>query len=500
MLSLELWVAFAALVVVLITLDLALLTRRQRTVTAHEAVASLLVWFLIAYALALGVWLVYEQNWLDLQRLIPADLSPNPDAEGRPRGLTAHVQFLAVYAVELALSLDNIAVLALLYAALRVPRAALPRALFWGTLIALCIRLGLILGAAGLLNALHQRWVAYLFASLLILSLLRLLFMRDPAGHAGERWPIGTLLRRLRVSPDYDGHRLITRVAGRRMLTPLALAVMAAAWADLTCTVDSVPAAFAITREPFIAFAGSALAILSLRSLFFSVSSVLDRLRYLKPALAIIMAALTVKLLTSLSHPERLWPAEATLFGVIILLAAAAAASLPGSGLVLQSHEHAAARPRAIDDFSDAATATRRNARKIAVLIAGTLIILFGIAIGPLPGPGPVIIVPLGFALLATEFEWAKTALERGRKFMADITARLERIALKLPWPVWALIIPLYLALATFLYLALRHDPRLGKIALTAGGGLLFPVGFLVYSLIKPHFRTPPPPDAAPPT
>jgi tellurite resistance protein TerC len=455
MLSLELWLGFAAAIVILVVLDLGVFTRRQQLISRGEALASFGIWLLATYAVALAIYAVYEQNWLNLQETLVEGVAPIL-GHTKPNGFDAHFQFLAVYVTEIALSLDNIAVVALLFAYFKVPAAALPRALLWSGIIALIIRLGLVLGGAAMLNTAGLNWTAWIFAALLVIALLRLVLMPDEPGDFSRSRVAAFLRARLRVSGDFHAHRLFTTVNARPAATPLLLAVLVASWIDFTYTADSIPAAFALTRDPFIAFAASAMAILSLRSLFLSLHGFIAKLRYLKPALALIMAGLAVKSFFFIAKPNSLIPAEWMTLGIVVLLLTAILASIQS----LKRTDPAALavpRPAAIADLAEAALATRRNLRKVAILIAGTIVIIVGILIGPLPGPGASIVVPIGIAILATEFAWARTLLIR----MKDAVLFVDSISTKLsrsipPWGV----IPLFLAYCGLFYFLYTLNPE----------------------------------------
>lgn len=488
MLPLELWAGFAALVILLILFDTAVLTRRQHLISAREAIANLVVWLAVTYACSLAVYLAYERDWLHLHSQwssavgVPATL--------RLPGFSAHLQFLAVYVVELALSLDNVAVLALLYAAFKVPPKALPRAIFWGLLIALCLRLPLILGGAALLNAFDSWWCSGIFAGLLLIAMLRTLLMPDSSGDLSRPAFVQWLSRLLPLRGTFDGQRLVTREGGRWAFTPLAVAVAAAAWTDLTYTADSIPAAFAVTREPFIAFSASVLAILSLRSLFFAMVGVVNRLRYLKPALVLILAYLTIKTVLSINRPESLLPTEITLGGVLLVTATAVTVSLR------QMREQPspvtqAVRPAAIDDLADAAAGARRNLRKIAVFIAGTAVILFGIAIGPLPGPGATIIVPIGIAILATEFTWAQKLMIWMKQLLEWSNGLGDAASKRLAWWSVGPILLAYAALWAGLYWVVGDAPRLQFFFLMTAFGLAFPLCLFLFRIVRTRFVKP---------
>ncbi len=498
--ALQLWGLFGALVIVLIVLDLALLTRRQSAIGEREAGASLLAWCAITYAVALGVFLVYEQNWLNLHGVIVDPFGAAAAVDGqkaRLAGLAAHDQFLAVYATELALSLDNVAVLTLVFAVFKVPRQALPRALFWGVLIALMIRLGLVLCGWELIRAWGYGVAGWVFAGLLVVAMVRMLLLSDSTERAKKMWAVRIGRRVCDRDEPYEGQRLIERgTGGKWVVTPLAGAVVAAALADLAFTADSIPAAFAITREPFIAFAGSVMAILSLRSLFFSLSGVILRLRYTKPALVVVLAFLAVKAVWYIHKPDALLPTEITLGAVVVLVGGAVLLSLRRGrleGWRVSSAETQLAgvpgadRPAAYADLALAVTSARKNARKVAVFVAGVVVICFGIAIGPLPGPGASIVVPIGVAILATEFAWARTLMQR-LKDLFDLFTRLSDESTR--WfPFWSVpfLVLGYAGFFTGLWFLCAGYEKLQWFITATAFGLGFPFSVFIFRVVKTH-------------
>src|SRR5208282_2482835 len=278
-----LWIGFILLIVLLLALDLGVFHRTAHVVTVREALLWSGVW--VGLALLFGVFLYfgYEHHWLGM------DL---PNVE--PDGQAAAVFFFTGYVVEKSLSMDNIFVIALILSYFAVPPAYQHRVLFWGILGALCMRGAMILAGAALIERFH--WILYVFGAFLIVTAARMLFSRrepDPRNNAVAR-----LARRLfPVTEDFVGPRFVVRNEGRWILTPLALTLVAVESADLIFAVDSIPAIFAITLDPFLVFTSNVFAILGLRSLFFALSGIMDRFHYLKLTLAVLLALIGVKML-----------------------------------------------------------------------------------------------------------------------------------------------------------------------------------------------------------
>jgi tellurite resistance protein TerC len=278
-----LWLGFILLIMLLLALDLGVFHRHAHVVKVKEALIWSGVWVALALLFCVFLYFGYERHWLGL------DL---PDAE--PDGQVAAVLFLTGYVVEKSLSMDNIFVIALIFSYFAVPAAYQHRVLFWGVLGALVMRAVMIAAGAVLIERFH--WILYVFGAFLVVTAARLVFARkepDPKNNLLAR-----LARRLfPVTEDFAGPKFIVRREGRRMLTPLALALLAVESADLMFAVDSIPAIFAITLDPFLVFTSNVFAILGLRSLFFALADIMDRFRYLKLSLAVLLGLIGVKML-----------------------------------------------------------------------------------------------------------------------------------------------------------------------------------------------------------
>ena len=308
-----LWAGFVVFVLVMLALDLGVFHRRAHEVSMKEAVAWTVVWVGLAMAFTVFVYFLYEYRLFGL-------IGP-----GAPPGREAALLFFTGYLIEESLSADNIFVMALIFAYFRVPGAYQHRVLFWGILGAVVLRAVMILGGIALIH--RFAWVLYLFGALLIFSAYRMLFGKaevDP-----QRNPLVRLGRKLLpVTQDYHGPAFLTRHEGRRSLTPLVLVLMAVESADVIFAVDSIPAIFAITDIPFIVFTSNIFAILGLRSMYFALSAILKKFRYLKVSLAVLLAVVGLKmLLKDLVAPV---PGKTyiTLGVVVLVLGAGVAASV----------------------------------------------------------------------------------------------------------------------------------------------------------------------------
>lgn len=264
-----LWGLFTLFVLLMLALDLGVFHRRAHDVSLREAGAWSLVWVSLAGLFNLGV-----AHWFGGERAL---------------------EFLTGYLIELSLSVDNLFIFLVIFAYFKVPGPYQHRVLFWGILGALIMRISLI----GLGTALVQRfhWVLYLFGAILVFTAARLLVSHDDGVHP-ERNPVVRAFRKLYpVTAHYEGSHLFVRREGRTWATPLFIVLLVVETTDLIFALDSIPAIFAITRDPFIIYTSNVFAILGLRSLYFLLAGVMRYFRYLRYGLAGVLGFIGAKLL-----------------------------------------------------------------------------------------------------------------------------------------------------------------------------------------------------------
>lgn len=292
-----LWGAFFALVLLLLALDLGVLRRRAAEVTTRAALAWTGVWTL----LALGFSALLHHRF----------------------GSGPALDFLTAWALEKALSVDNLLVFVLLLAAFRVPKLHEHRLLTFGILGALVLRAVFVLAGAAIVGRFHA--VTYLFGAILLVSGIKLLTTREDADDAPTEGRVLKLLRRVVPSTDtFRGGRFVVLEGGKWLATPMLFALVAIETTDLIFAVDSVPAVFGVTTDPFIVLTSNVLAILGLRSLFFVLRNALAKLHFLKPALALVLAFMGVKMLVAFRYEI---PTGVSLATLALLLSGAAIAS-----------------------------------------------------------------------------------------------------------------------------------------------------------------------------
>ncbi len=269
--SIALWSGFIGFILVMLALDLGVFNRKAHAVSTREALVWSILWVSLALIFNAGLW-----HWF---------------------GKEAALQFFTGYLIEKALSVDNLFVFLVLFSFFSVKPEYQHRVLFWGVLGALVMRAIFILGGAALLDRFH--WTIYVFGGLLLATGIKLLVRRTPGGHP-ESNPIIRLARRyLPTTSHYHGAKFFARINGKIYATPLLIVLIAVEATDLVFAVDSIPAIFAITKDPFIVFTSNIFAILGLRSLYFLLAGVMYRFRYLKIGLALVLIFVGTKMMIS---------------------------------------------------------------------------------------------------------------------------------------------------------------------------------------------------------
>ena len=263
------WVIFGVVVTAMLALDLGVFHRKAHAVRGREAAIWSVIWISVALLFNLGIYF----------------------RSGSDRGL----EFFQAWLIEKALSVDNLFVFLAAFSFFAVPENLQHRVLFWGILGALITRGLFIAVGAALLSAFH--WVTYIFGVFLVLTALRLLFGGDEEVRP-EKNPVLALFRRfVRLTPDYDGAHFLVRRGGKLFATPLLTVLVVIEATDVVFAVDSIPAVFGVTRDVFIVYTSNIFAVLGLRALTFLVARLVQRLRYLKVGLALVLAFVGAKML-----------------------------------------------------------------------------------------------------------------------------------------------------------------------------------------------------------
>jgi tellurite resistance protein TerC len=384
--TLRLWAyaGFVGLVILFLALDLGVFHREAHEVSMKEAISWSVVWLTCGIAFSAFVYFAYNNHWLGLgletPKYNPAYIAGDPSSKliisGEVLGAEAAKQYLVGYVVEKSLAMDNIFVIALIFSFFAVPAKYQHRVLFWGIIGALIMRGGMIFLGAGLI--MKYQWILIIFGGFLVLTALKMALLKGN-DDVSQNFAVRFCKKFFRITEFYDGQKFFTKrtlkptyskdsksgkevmdpapagsLSARWAMTPLFLALIMVEITDLVFAVDSIPAIFAITPDPFIVFTSNIFAILGLRALYFCLAALIAKFRFLKPALILILAFVGVKLLL-LSVPPYLpligMEAKApikidTTLSLVIVLATLALATvlsvlIPGKG-----HTESAPKPK----------------------------------------------------------------------------------------------------------------------------------------------------------
>jgi tellurite resistance protein TerC len=269
---LSVWFGFTALVVGLLVLDLGVLNRRAHVLTLKEALS----WSggVVLLAILFGLFIFWREG-------------------------TQHaLEYYTGYLIELSLSVDNLFVFLLIFTYFCVPAEAQPKVLKWGILGAIVMRLIMIGLGAFLLERFN--WVVYVFGGLLVVTGIRIFTHKDERVDLERNAAVRLARRFIPLSQSYDGNRFFTRTTrGKQLATPLLLVLLVVEWSDAVFAIDSIPAIFAVTRDPFLVYSSNVFAILGLRAMYFVLAGMLDKFVYLRPAISFILVFVGLKMLLS---------------------------------------------------------------------------------------------------------------------------------------------------------------------------------------------------------
>lgn len=287
--NLVIWAAFFAIFIGVLALDLGVLHRDSRTMSVPQALMWTVIWIVVALCFAGLVYGVYEYQWLGWET------GPN-----MPEGSEAAIQYVSGYLLEWSLSVDNIFVIAVIFAFMKIPAQFQYRVLFWGIVGAIVLRGAMIAMGAVLIRSFD--WMFYVFGAVLLITAARMLKSEEDQFDPGKSVLVKVARRVFPVTDRFDGERFFTRENGALAATPLFVTLVLVDFADVVFAVDSIPAIFAVTQDPFIVFTSNAFAILGLRSLYFAIAGLMTMFKYLKMSLIFVLAFVGVKMMLHLHY------------------------------------------------------------------------------------------------------------------------------------------------------------------------------------------------------
>lgn len=278
------WLAFFALVALLLVLDLGVLHRKNAEPSLRSAAMWTLGWITLGLSFGGFVYLMYDNHWLGVtMKHTPA---------GKAGGGDAATTYVSAYLLEQALSVDNLFVIALVFQKFRVPMANQHRVLFWGIIGAVVFRVAMLGG--GVFLAKQFEWIFYVFGAWLVVQAAKLL--RDDDEDPTKHWLVRLFRRFVRIVEGDYGSRFVVRVDGRLALTTVAFCLVTVELTDVIFAMDSIPAVLSLSQETFIVVTSNVFAIMGLRSLYFVLAGAMQKFRYLKLALAVLLVGIGIKL------------------------------------------------------------------------------------------------------------------------------------------------------------------------------------------------------------
>lgn len=298
------WISFLLLIAGFVALDLGVFHRKPHVVGLREALGWTAVWVTLSLIFNVGVYYLYELN--------PAgwDIDTN-----QLTGQEAALQYFTGYLVEKSLSIDNIFVIAMVFAHFKVPAIEQHRVLFWGILGAIVLRGAMILVGVAVIERFD--WIVYVLGALLLFSAASMLVADHDDIHPESNVVIRMVRKLYPVTTEFHGGRFFVKLDGVRTATPLFLALVLVETSDVMFAIDSIPAIFAITRDPFIVFTSNIFAILGLRSMFFVLAGLMDKFHYLKLSLVFLLAFIGVKMMLVHHYPIPNWVSLAVIAGIL---------------------------------------------------------------------------------------------------------------------------------------------------------------------------------------
>ena len=279
------FVLFTALIIALLLVDLAVLQRRAHTIGMKEAAALSAMWVVVAMLFNVCIYFMYENGWMGV------GLAPH----NAQSGSDAALQFLTGYLVEESLSVDNIFVFLVIFTYFGVPAQYQHKVLFWGVLGAIVMRFAFIITGAVLIA--RFEWILYIFGAILIVSGWKMMTQGEMEVHPEKNFFIRLARKWFPVTTGFDPPKFIVRRNGKTWITPLLIVLITVETTDVVFAVDSIPAVFGITRDPFIVYSSNMFAILGLRSIYFVLAGAMKSFHYLKYGLSCILMFIGLKML-----------------------------------------------------------------------------------------------------------------------------------------------------------------------------------------------------------
>ncbi|MDT7830560.1 TerC family protein [Pricia sp. S334] len=277
------WAGFITIIIFFLALDLGVFHKHDHVIKSREAGIWTAIWVTVALSFSGVIWWLFSEGLVDN----PTQLTPQ----------NAVLKYITGYLIELSLSIDNVFVIAVIFSSFKIPALYQHRVLFWGILGAIVFRGLMILFGVALINKFE--WIIYVFGVFLLITAFRMLKSDDHAADPKNSWLFKQLKKIVPITSERHGHDFFIKRMGVTAATPLFVALMVIELTDILFALDSIPAILAITADPFIVFSSNILAILGLRSMYFLISRMLEKFRYINYSLVVILAFVGLKMLFS---------------------------------------------------------------------------------------------------------------------------------------------------------------------------------------------------------
>jgi len=298
------WILFIAIVLLFLALDLGFFNKTPHVIRTKEATIWTGIWVTIALSFSLLIYLIFANGWIEN----PGNLSPSK----------ALIQYITGYLIELSLSMDNIFVIAVIFASYRIPPKYQHRVLFWGIIGAIIFRALMIFFGVALISKFE--WIIYAFGGFLILTALKLLVSKEKEKFNPKKSLVYRIVRKfIPITAKVKNEKFFMRKKERIVATPLFLVLIIIEFTDVIFALDSIPAILAVTRDPFIVFSSNILAILGLRSMYFFLSRMTQKFQYLKYSLVAILSFVGVEFILQNIYEFSEWFALGFIFTALAI-------------------------------------------------------------------------------------------------------------------------------------------------------------------------------------
>ena len=308
-----LWIGFLFLILFLLFLDLGVFNKRDHVIKTKEALLWTIFWIFLSLLFNVFIYFAYENHLFGIGKELGHLMS----------GEEAALKYFTGYVIEKSLSLDNIFVIVMIFSYFHIPTIYQHRVLFWGIVGALLMRGAMIFAGVALIEKFE--WMIFVFGGLLIITALKMLFSKEEKVEPNKNILVRFVKKFYRVSDHYDGHKFFTKINGATATTPLFIALVVIESSDVLFAIDSIPAIFAVTTDPFIVFTSNVFAILGLRALYFALAAMIEKFIYLKISIVFVLIYVGIKMILSHSYPI---PTGFSLAVILLILLLGITASL----------------------------------------------------------------------------------------------------------------------------------------------------------------------------